>query len=747
MTAEISLTCYYVDDQFEIRLLPFQNINHPDQSGEHKEWVNTLERIRQVVNSLGMADMSFQFRQPLDDDASIILLLVRPLQLCDPQFLDKLAQSTLRKTVSPGERHMPVTRTYAPIITISSDDLLPVMMGRTGSSIIPEASGYYPPANLSIDQRSLFLDSSIWHRYVPELSSYKEIFEICLKTTLRDICTYWKEGLYHTISAVSMLEFQVRMLQDSFIGKFGKEGHEGLVTPFKFHSERLFRYKLKEEEEFFMDKKWNDVSLLESLNWRVLIVDDYAKTEISTVKKSLKCQVTKAMLIWKPFQRILEKAGLMESIGELQLSEIPFNNQFVQLIAPEGNKDVVAFALKEISTSSYDLILLDYLLGYQSTPNSKREYGDEFLQKIIESNNQGMSYYFRRDIQGQFWIFPISSFPYALPDRLYQLGITHLHSIWHLSHGSDPLTAPYAYAYYLLRFMKQKIRMYFLDPRAMELLFHQIPEQLAPDDISSRKLWAGHLRDALLRYESQMNLLKRSGLDDPKESFFSKSILDFVEKRTTLIGLVISMRRICEDIIQLNGGVRETSLSAFIEAQKQLPSEYHPILQAEFIDRVREFSVPDLKTVKEVNIFIMYGNGDEACVTKCDQFFTPIKKSYRLNIWHKGLIDLGGDPALIISQKLEEAHIFMCLWSLNFENDNEVEEMLLEAASKSQKKQAKLIPVIIGEFVPSDLSLMYKLKALPKDTSLLPSQDRFWVDVVEGIMKTIKEEFGMEKRN
>ncbi|NJL77277.1 MAG: hypothetical protein HC892_21905 [Saprospiraceae bacterium] len=80
----------------------------------------------------------------------------------------------------------------------------------------------------------------------------------------------------------------------------------------------------------------------------------------------------------------------------------------------------------------------------------------------------------RYDFSGKFWIFPISSFPYALMDKLNQMGISQTHEIWYIAQGADPICTPHLFAYNFYRLLKNRISEYFLYPSAFRVFMNRI---------------------------------------------------------------------------------------------------------------------------------------------------------------------------------------------------------------------------------------------------------------------------------
>ena len=124
-------------------------------------WSPLVERIRG-----GTPEIEYHKNyDPKLDIRWIHLLLIDPAHLSQPYLLDALAKSPFRKTVEPFERFKgQYEGRFNPIISISHEDFSEVFTHcGTSTDTLPDAHRQH----LNPDPRSKFLDSRIWHRYVP----------------------------------------------------------------------------------------------------------------------------------------------------------------------------------------------------------------------------------------------------------------------------------------------------------------------------------------------------------------------------------------------------------------------------------------------------------------------------------------------------------------------------------------------------------------------------------------------------
>ena len=523
-----------------------ENQFHPTDTSNasHGLWTGIRSKIARIAGQNSAGEEIKIIEGEVDDEwekTIIVLLLPANFLSARKRFFDAMAQSKnnpLRPTTKPKKRRSQNTKKpfYYPVITVA----LPDIMGLFSESLEKEyqSSEKKYLLDLQPDKRFKFLDSGIWHRYVP-LSPNRGCFEEYFAGVFNEVAGYWADGLYYTHAAIATLEFQVRMLRHSFITRTGERGHDENVTPFKFHSESWMQQKAAEEIQFFTFPGWNGGSLVEQLKWRVLIIDDQARGKhISSIDN--RCRVEKEALILKPLSDLCKRYGLQ------------FAKKISVKIPHDGNShdDLVRAALDCLREENYDIIFLDYLLGDHRLAG-RREYGYELILDLINDYHAGdpsdpETKSVRRDFQGRHWIFQISSFPFAFPDKLNQLGLSHLHEIWHLGTGGDPIVTPHLYAYYLYRFMKQKVGRYFLYPELLERIFKDVPVDISQN--KNQNLWAAFLRAALESRRKQDKLLADQTFDK-NASLFLESIQEFLENQDYLKPILVQIQEILDYLL------------------------------------------------------------------------------------------------------------------------------------------------------------------------------------------------------
>lgn len=453
----------------------------------------------------------------------IRILFLNMEQLSGTNMLNVLANAQLEKFAKKPKT------TFTPMITIGAYDIMS-LYAYPYEREMAEGSSSKILRSLKLDPRYKFLDSSIWFRYIPlvplhEDAQHEEYHTLLhpelnfidrATALLKEICDYWTKGLYYTNAAVATLELQLRLLRESHItSKIGDGGHAEAVTPFKFHSESFLRKRAQQEKDF-LEEEWgkDKLSIGSECRIKTLIVDDQAFGDIklsAITKKYKKHTVSKKQLIIAPLEQIFKGEGKIE------------------VFPPKSANHVIQDCLEHLKDNHFDLIFLDYLLGDRQGSNGGREYGHEFLLDLL-NDSKGEDFTYKRGFQGRFWIFSISSFPFALPDKLHQLGISHLQNLWHLSYGGDPITAPHLYAYYLFRFIKQKVSTYFLHPVLLLRILKENPVEVKE---GNERFWAEYLANTIVNWQQHIDLASRYAQDEHSAGF-TESIAWFCKQNYPL---------------------------------------------------------------------------------------------------------------------------------------------------------------------------------------------------------------------
>jgi hypothetical protein len=708
----IGLHCWIFNQQFKLVLLNIHDTSTM-QNPDELHWLPIIHSINQIAQTNTYLNIH---RAPDGDVAPCIHVILVDSHHLGPkgQFLDFLPNSPLRSIVSKGASRHLVAHRFNPIITISYKDL-----ATPNAHEICEEQTFadYQP----LDPRVRFLDASIWHRYVPEFPAamFKENFASCFSTTLDDVVNYWQDGLYYTVSALSTLEFQLRILQQSYIGKFGDYGHDTVVIPFKFHSERYLKHlsELEMAADAFLMHRGEKNSLLKSIKWQCLVVDDNADSTLSTIGDEFPCNVSKKQCLEKPLTFLQEKADIQADTFDLQL--------------PNGKRNIIQQCLQAMEHKVFDLIFLDYLLGEGDMKSTSREFGHQFLQDLLEDSKELPKY--KSDFLGKYWIFPISSFPYALNDHLLQVGLSPHHHIWNLSNGSDPLSTPYHYAYYLLRFIKQKIRTVFLDDRALLQTLRKIPFKPNKD---ACKPWAKYLHSTLQRYENLFSIIRVNG--EQEDIQFSKSILKFTENETKMIEVISHFRSIVNTVMETSG----INLDQVNQAEKKLQlidfESYRPSINY-FLSTVKQLPEGiDLSKLTSAKAAVFFTEADRNYFIKFKQHASLLFRDNSIDLLH-GIMP-GDTVEQTLEKTYEEAHLLIFLISVDMTSDFLVNDFWERSIKSSPSISKKVFPIKIRHVSLNALSSSIDIARNSSPVGN-PENDLAWDDICDLLKKVLTKDF------
>lgn len=281
-----------------------------------------------------------------------------------------------------------------------------------------------------------FLDSSIWNYYVP-LCNKGALLDV-----IRSISYNESKHIYQLHISVENAELNARLVRNSYLQK--TDGHGAYVVPFLFHSER----KMKELLGKTIDK--NREILSQRLRWRILLIDDHANKDLTPSKNGEFKTVTKKDILRKRLEELA--FTLNEKLGKEQCGNI--SDMFV--IDSVTNLEEARKCLQDYS---YDIILLDYLLGMGS-------YRREYSYELLESINNGTEGYeqIQENIKqkkipvGKFYFMYISAFSTAISERLQEKGLTYSNEYWYLGRGACPTTTPELFKYNFLHLLIRQIR-------------------------------------------------------------------------------------------------------------------------------------------------------------------------------------------------------------------------------------------------------------------------------------------------
>ncbi|MEM7106127.1 MAG: hypothetical protein AAF502_23545, partial [Bacteroidota bacterium] len=258
-------------------------------------------------------------------------------------------------------------------------------------------------SELNLDDRFRFLDCNILFHFIPLGHTFVDDFLYALN----QISFGYEKLLFDCMVVKEFVDFQVRMLQNSFIKDFQIGSHHGsLVKPYQFHSESKQRY--------FSELK---IASLNGLKWRILLIDDFA---------------SKALLIEEFPDKKTSKINKAELIEYLLRDNA--NIEFIlksESTLEKAEKLIWRYDTEDQQVKFYDVILLDYLLKMSSR---SARFGHELIREISAwSGGDKIDEKHLRKVRGplkRLFFFPISVYPFAMRDSLQDKGINYNHFYW-----------------------------------------------------------------------------------------------------------------------------------------------------------------------------------------------------------------------------------------------------------------------------------------------------------------------------
>ncbi len=504
----VSLLFYAMNDKFQPEPILFDDKDKV-AALKFNIWNNLIALISPLAGSMKITPF---YPQKLDEqppfEHRIIVLFLKMKHMADPSTYYNLVSSNSPHALRPiveqknwqpnDSAHLvPLPKLYYhPVITIGYEDVMELYTEKDGYELAEDMPHL---EKLRLDSRFKFFDSSIWHRYIPVYprknreKGFRELFE----KTISQIHTWHQEERYATNSARANLEFQLRMMKNSYIAKIGRTGHYEVVTPFKFHSESYMEEKIERHEKYLcglqeLSKKNKTPN---KLQWQLLLIDDYAEKPISSYNDSCK----------------LSKKDLIEQI-------ISSKSYRVKIESPGKDNEVIDSCVEKMKSQVYDVLLLDYLLGSAQKKRKRREYGHDLMARL-RNEHKSSAAALKIGPLGKYWICPISSFPYALKDKLWQLGIHAYDDLWRLSDGGDPICTPALFKYNLLSLFKRQVEESYF---SVEELMHWCKRL---DDIDDHERWA-----KIALRELKINKLRQESLerDEKDGSVFATSMQQII---------------------------------------------------------------------------------------------------------------------------------------------------------------------------------------------------------------------------
>src|SRR6266498_3731759 len=146
-----------------------------------------------------------------------------------------------------------------------------------------------------------------------------------------------------------------------------------------------------------------------------------------------------------------------------------------------------------------------------------------------------------------------------------------------------------------------------------------------------------------------------------------------------------------------------------------------------------------------LEVFFSYSHKDETLCDELNTHLAALKRQGAIKNWTDRRITAGDEWRDKIERHLDSADLILLLISANFLNSDFCYEIeMSRALLRHESGDARIIPVIVR---PVDLQGLPigKIQALPKDgkpVTSWPNRDDAWLNVAQGIRKTIEEMAG-----
>lgn len=301
---------------------------------------------------------------------------------------------------------------------------------------------------------SKFLDSSIWHRAVPLDDPETPFFYYNLCQRLADFQHWVADGLHKTIVALEMLDFHLKQIRNLYLEKI--EGDDKQAKPRGHYHVNLVPF----QSETAMWKGHTMLAAKGGLpkhNLRCLMLDDYATRPLRFLEETNGENEGngegKSTVLNDDLNHFVPRSKAYQ-IGRCVFRSSQSPLEFgLELDTVETIKE--AIDKLDDKKGMYDLIFLDFLLGY-SAEKMRRQTGVYFIEELVSKVEDREKYEIanNKGPLGKFWIFPISAFSAAMTSAVTKGDLLNFNPVYNLASGADPICTPELFRFKLLSFLR-----------------------------------------------------------------------------------------------------------------------------------------------------------------------------------------------------------------------------------------------------------------------------------------------------
>lgn len=150
----------------------------------------------------------------------------------------------------------------------------------------------------------------------------------------------------------------------------------------------------------------------------------------------------------------------------------------------------------------------------------------------------------------------------------------------------------------------------------------------------------------------------------------------------------------------------------------------------------------DIERGQAARIFVSYAHKDERLLNELKTHLSPLRRQRLIETWDDSEIEAGEDWREKINDSLERADIIILLISADFiASDYCYEKEMARALERHEKKEARVVPVIVRDAKWEMIPRLSKLQVIPKNAKPVrnwASKDTAWRDVSDRIQKMIE---------